>query len=52
MINETNPVNQVERQLSKLESNATNLETISVLAMIANRSQEAKALTDHMGISE
>jgi hypothetical protein len=36
MINETTSLNQIERQLSKLESTATNLETISALAMRAN----------------
>jgi len=46
MTDETNEIDQVERQLSKLESTATNLETISVLAMRASRSQEAKTLAD------
>jgi hypothetical protein len=46
MPNETSSIDQVERQLSKLESTATNLETISTLATRANRSQEAKALSD------
>ena len=46
MINETSSVIQIERQLAKLESTATNLETTSALAMRANRSQEAKTLSD------
>jgi|GEM_PF-2613541 len=46
MSNENSSIDQVERQLSKLESTATNLETISVLATRATRSQEAKALSD------
>lgn len=46
MTNETSSIDQIERQLSKLESTATNLETISALAMRANRSQEAKTLAD------
>jgi hypothetical protein len=46
MNNETTPVNLIERQLSKLESTATNLQTLSVLATRANRTQEAKALSD------
>ncbi|MBA3868887.1 MAG: hypothetical protein H0X30_07025 [Anaerolineae bacterium] len=46
MINEPVPINQVERQLSKLESTATNLETIAVLATRANKAQDAKALSD------
>lgn len=37
---------QIERQLSKLESTATNLETISTLVVRANRTQEAKVLSD------
>lgn len=46
MTNETSPIVQIERQLSKLESTATNLNTLSVLATRANRTQEAKALSD------
>lgn len=46
MTNETGIIDQIERQLSKLESTATNLETLSVLAVRSNRSQEAKALSD------
>lgn len=46
MTNDTAPVVQIERQLSKLESTATNLQTLSVLATRANRTQEAKALSD------
>jgi hypothetical protein len=46
MTNEAISIDQIERQLSKLESTATNLETISVLATRANRTQEAKALSD------
>ena len=46
MTNSTDLLNQVERQLSKLESTATNLETLSTLGMRANRAQEAKALSD------
>lgn len=46
MTNEISLIEPIERQLSKLESTATNLETISVLAMRANRSQEAKILAD------
>jgi hypothetical protein len=46
MTNKTSPINQIERQLSKLESTATNLETVSTLAMRASRSQEAKTLSD------
>ncbi|OAI10635.1 hypothetical protein A1507_21580 [Methylomonas koyamae] len=37
---------QIERQISKLESTATNLDTLSTLASRANRSSEAKALSD------
>ncbi|PTQ91466.1 hypothetical protein C8R30_13210 [Nitrosomonas nitrosa] len=43
---ETNLTDQIERQLSKLESTATNLETLSVLVMRTNRTQEAKILSD------
>jgi hypothetical protein len=46
MSNENTSIGQVERQLSKLESTATNLETISALATRASRSQEAKTLSD------
>lgn len=46
MISETNSITQIERQLSKLESTTTNLETISVLATRSSRAQEAKALSD------
>lgn len=46
MTNDTASVVQIERQLSKLESTATNLQTLSVLATRANRTQEAKALSD------
>jgi hypothetical protein len=46
MTNETDETNQIERQLSKLESTATNLQTVSALAARANRGQEAKALSD------
>jgi hypothetical protein len=46
MTNETSSIDQIERQLSKLESTATNLQTLSVLATRANRTQEAKALSD------
>lgn len=46
MNNETNPIDQIERQLSKLESTATNLETLSTLAARASRTQEAKTLSD------
>jgi hypothetical protein len=38
--------NQIERQLSKVESTATNLETLSVFTARANRAQEAKLLSD------
>jgi hypothetical protein len=44
--NEASSINQVERQLSKLESTATNLQTLSSLVARANRTQEAKALSD------
>ncbi|SFE81036.1 hypothetical protein [Nitrosomonas sp. Nm166] len=46
MTNETSPIEQIERQLSKLESTATNLETISALVARANRTQEVKILAD------
>ncbi|MFZ2168676.1 MAG: hypothetical protein WAW61_03455 [Methylococcaceae bacterium] len=46
MTNETSSIDQIERQLSKLESTTRNLETISVLATRANRTQEAKILSD------
>jgi hypothetical protein len=46
MENQNNAINQIERQLSKLESTATNLETISVIATRANKTQEARVLTD------
>ena len=46
MTNESSSIDQIERQLSKLESTATNLQTLSVLATRANRTQEAKALSD------
>ena len=46
MTNETSSIDQIERQLSKLESTATSLQTLSVLATRANRTQEAKALSD------
>jgi hypothetical protein len=46
MTNESSVVTQIERQLSKLESTATNLQTISVLAMRTNKTQEAKTLFD------
>jgi hypothetical protein len=46
MINATSSIEQIERQLSKLENTSTNLETISVLATRASRSQEAKMLSD------
>lgn len=46
MANETSPIDRVERQLSKVESTATNLQTVSVLAARSNRPQEAKALSD------
>lgn len=46
MTNEISLIEPIERQLSKLESTATNLETISALATRASRSQEAKALSD------
>ena len=46
MTNETSSIEQIERQLSKLESTATNLQTLSVLTIRANRAQEAKALSD------
>jgi hypothetical protein len=44
--NNTNAINQIERQLSKLESTATNLETVSALVARLNRTQEAKSLSD------
>ena len=46
MTNETNPIDQIERQLSKLESTATNLETIAALVTRSGKSQEARALSD------
>jgi hypothetical protein len=46
MTSGTSSVEQIERQLSKLESTETNLQTVSVLAARANRGQEAKALSD------
>lgn len=46
MTNNTNVIDQIERQLSKLESTATNLETVSALVSRTNRTQEAKALSD------
>ena len=46
MTNETGTIDQIERQLSKLESTATNLQTVSALAARANRTQEAKMLSD------
>ena len=47
MTNEANLIEQIERQLSKLASTATNLETLSTLALRASRTQEARILTDH-----
>ena len=46
MNDEVSPIAQIERQLSKMESTARNLETVSVLAARANRTQEAKTLSD------
>jgi hypothetical protein len=46
MNEETNTLQQIERQLSKLESTTGNLDTLSALAARANRTQEAKILTD------
>lgn len=46
MNNGTDQVDQIERQLSKLESTATNLETLSVLAARANKTQELKTFSD------
>lgn len=46
MTNEIDSSSQIERQLSKLESTATNLETLSTLAMRVNRTQETKILSD------
>jgi hypothetical protein len=46
MTNDVGSMQTIERQLSKLESTATNLQTVSVLAARANRGQEAKALSD------
>ena len=42
MTNDGGSVESIERQLSKLESTATNLQTVSVLAARANRTQEAE----------
>jgi hypothetical protein len=46
MTNDGGSVESIERQLSKLESTATNLQTVSALAARANRGQEARALSD------
>lgn len=47
MIDETTTLIQIERQLSKLESTATNLETLSAAATRTNKMQEAKTLNAH-----
>lgn len=46
MTSETDEINQIERQLSKLESTATNLETVSTVATRSNKTQEARVLSD------
>jgi hypothetical protein len=46
MTNDGGSMQTIERQLSKLESTATNLQTVSGLAVRASRGQEAKALSE------
>lgn len=46
MTTDTTSINQIERQLSKLENTATNLETLAALATRSSRSQEARILSD------
>lgn len=47
MTNESILIEQIERQLSKLESTSTNLETLAALATRSSRTQEARTLSDH-----
>ncbi|ESS73483.1 hypothetical protein MGMO_19c00030 [Methyloglobulus morosus KoM1] len=47
MSDQNESIPQIERQVSKLESTATNLETLAALATRSSRTQEGRTLSDH-----